>query len=1395
MAESKELFREALKRWFLPELRKDEGWGAFLDLLVENMDLSFLSGFGKSNFPMALSFTMEEGKVSPFEVSEGGLVFSFPNPAYPKYDFGEVKVSLSVEFGNPEGRVTSLVVEGVSLPPSSVFSFTPSSKVEFRVSDASVTKVSFVLSEVAQDFQLCELQNYLVSNEILQPASNGYLNPVRFFEVISKYLQGAEFYVAYRGDDGLSVLSKYYPDYVDATRWIDYERGRVTGYVTSSPVTINSVYDKIGTESQYTDIIGYDKKYIVFRDNKKEDIIIPLMGNLPPDDPGYVMQITPSSLDFPESGGSDSVYVSTEGGWDVEGGVASHSEGLSIVPVSALNLALSSNESSEWTQIEPNTVNVSTSGGSGTVQVLNNPFGVLSWSQLTGSGFASISYDSTKGVLNWSCEPNEYFQRQANFQFKGDNLPPDPYVTSLTIVQDGLFLRWSQGSIMVPSEGNFTDEVNIVTDWDGDVRIVVVDESTWSAPSWVSVTRREGSTVCDVSVSSANEGSYRRAQAWLQAYYQGSWNTEYTLVISQPAFGRVSPETLNVIQRGENKQVTTSFIVGSANIISMPDFCGLVFVGDKVLTFNFTINNTGSSREGDIIIRNGSEDYTVHVVQDYRRIWVEPETITFSKEGGVFRAKVTSEFETPWEVQVWQGEGSILSVRKESETSLYVGSSPNKENYEVEVKARLQVIENSILVGYCEFVGYVEPNEGGVIPPVTEYTFSVTPEVQNVSSNGSDVEFNVESTYPSDWGVGELPEWCSLAQKTSDKAVFNVATNTSGASRSATIRFYAEGGVTNGVTESSKVRRVSLLANAEGDIIWNEASALSVTPNSITFPELASSAIPVEVNAEGYVFSLNPSTLSFTAEGGTRTVAVTCNYPEEWSFTPPGESWVSVTKDSSEQVSVIVSENTSISSRNILIPFIVAGQTINLTVNQAGVSPVFTVSPTTATISAEGGSGSVSVTCNYPQGWSYENELSWVTVTKTEEGFTYQVSENSELSVRSGTITVFVPTSGSDPTPLVSQVFSISQSAAEAKEFTVSPGEVSLLYDETTFQVSVTSEYEEGFQIEYLDYVGDWILSRSVSGSVVTFTVAQNGTELLIPRTARINFYVESSEGERLAEAECRVSQSPEPAFWTDIASVSFGGEEDSVEVSVRNTYPYSQGSEYDETFEAKVEGLCPWVTSSWVGSFHEIISFDVTRNETGNTRVCSVTLYVENSEGVRVAEKVVTLRQSAYSGGGSSEGVYQDVTITQLGATGYNILMQVPLEGSPVALLSPMSQIYSTETGITKFWRERSDYLGVLRQIEVVIIGVTDKEELNKYQGLVEEVFKRHLPVGVQGVVSFQYGNIQDMIRFSDEVEYNASLIMVNGSTSAVLEVPELGISTEVEVGTLPNNMVWKIS
>lgn len=1227
MVESKELFREALKRWFLPELRKDEGWGAFLDLLVENMDLSFLSGFGKSNFPMALSFTMEEGKASPFEVSEGGLVFSFPNPAYPKYDFGEVKVSLSVEFGNPEGRVTSLVVEGVSLPPSSVFSFTPSSKVEFRVSDASVTKVSFILSEVAQDFQLSELQNYLVSNEILQPASNGYLNPVRFFEVISKYLQGAEFYVAYRGDDGLSVLSKYYPDYVDATRWIDYERDRVTGYVTSSPVTINSVYDKIGTESQYTDIIGYDKKYIVFRDNKKEDIIIPLMGNLPPDDPGYVMQITPSSLDFPESGGSDSVYVSTEGGWDVEGGVASHSEGLSISPVTALNLALSSNESSEWVQIEPNAVN--------------------------------------NGV--------------------------------------------SQGS-------------------------------------------------------------------------------------------SVSLGVVHLVQQGGGETVQVPFEALSSYISSVPEFCRVYQFQEYSYLVSFDENNSGAVREGDVIFQVSGTEYVYHVVQEYRKLVITPQSITLLQSGGYYTFKVTNEFDENFEVAwVTNGGADIFHLEGQTETSFEVRVASNPKSQVVSATYQAFVREgdvtgDSYLLGSDTCEVYVEGN-GEAPPPVTEYTFSVTPEVQNVSSNGADVGFNVESTYPSDWGVGELPEWCSLTQKTSDKAVFNVATNTSGASRSATIRFYAEGGVTNGVAESSKVRRVNLLANAEGDIIWNEASALSVTPNSITFPELASSAIPVEVNAEGYVFSLNPSTLSFTAEGGTRTVAVTCNYPEEWSFTPPGESWVSVTKDSSEQVSVIVSENTSISSRNILIPFIVAGQTINLTVNQAGVAPVFTVSPTTATISAEGGSGSVSVTCNYPQGWSYENELSWVTVTKTEEGFTYQVSENSELSVRSGTITVFVPTSGSDPTPLVSQVFSISQSAAEAKEFTVSPGEVSLLYDETTFQVSVTSEYEEGFQIEYLDYVGDWILSRSVSGSVVTFTVAQNGTELLIPRTARINFYVESSEGERLAEAECRVSQSPEPAFWTDIASVSFGGEEDSAEVSVRNTYPYSQGSEYDETFEAKVEGLCPWVTSSWVGSFHEIISFDVTRNETGNMRVCSVTLYVENSEGVRVAEKVVTLRQSAYSGGGSSEGVYQDVTITQLGATGYNILMQVPLEGSPVALLSPMSQIYSTETGITKFWRERSDYLGVLRQIEVVIIGVTDKEELNKYQGLVEEVFKRHLPVGVQGVVSFQYGNIQDTIRFSDEVEYNASLIMVNGSTSAVLEVPELGISTEVEVGTLPNNMVWKIS
>ena len=1321
MAESKELFREALKRWFLPELRKDEGWGAFLDLLVENMDLSFLSGFGKSNFPMALSFTREEGKASPFEVLEGGLVFSFPNPAYPKYDFGEVKVSLSVEFGNPEGRVTSLVVEGVSLPPSSVFSFTPSSKVEFRVSDASVTKVSFILSEVAQDFQLSELQNYLVSNEILQPASNGYLNPVRFFEVISKYLQGAEFYVAYRGDDGLSVFSKYYSDYVDATRWIDYERDRVTGYVTSSPVTINSVYDKIGTESQYVDIIGYDKKYIVFRDNKKEDVVIPLMGNLPPDDPGYVMQITPSSLDFPESGGSDSVYVSTEGGWDVEGGVASYSKGLSIAPVSALNFALSSNGSSEWVQIEPNTVN------NGVSQSFSVSLGVVHQVQQGGEKTvrvpfeALLSYISSVPEFCWVYRFQEYSysisfdENNSGAVREGDvifQVSGTEYVWH--VVQEYRKLVITPRSIMLPQSGGYYT-FKVTNEFDENFEVV------WVIDDGEAIFHLEGQTETSFEVRVDSNPEPQVVFAVYQAFVRGRYaaggyyslgsdacrvyvegNGEAPPPVIEYTFS-VTPEVQNVSSNGADVEFNVeSTYPTDWGVGELPEWCSLTQKTSEKAVFNVTTNTSGTSRSATIrFYAEGGVTSGVTESSKVRRV-----NLLANAEGDI----------------IWN-EASALSVTPNSITFPELASSA----IPVEVNA-----------------------EG--------YVFSLNPSTLSFTAEGGTRTVAVTCNYPEEWSF-TLPgeSWVSVTKDSSEQVSVIVSENASISSRNILIPFTVAG------------QTINLTVNQAG-----------VAP----------------------VFTVSPTTATVSAEGGSGSVSVTCNYPQGWSYENE-LSWVTVTK-TEEGFTYQVSENSELSVRSGTItvfvptsasdPTPLVSQVFSISQSAAEVKE-FTVSPTTATVSAEGGSGSVSVTCNYPQGWSYENELSWVTVTKTEEGFTYQVSENSELSVRSGTITVFVPTSASDPTPLVSQVFSISQSAAEVKEFTVSPGEVSLLYDETTFQVSVTSEYEEGFQIEYLDYVGGWILSRSVSGSVVTFTVAQNGAELLIPRTARINFYVESSEGERLAEAECRVSQSPEPAFWTNIASVSFGGEEDSARVSIWNTYPYSQGSEYDETFEAKVEGLCPWVTSSWVGSFHKIISFDATRNETGNTRVCSVTLYVENSEGVRVAEKVVTLSQSAYSGGGSSEGVYQDVTITQLGATGYNILMQVPLEGSPVALLSPMSQIYSTETGITKFWRERSDYLGVLRQIEVVIIGVTDKEELNKYQSLVEEVFKRHLPVGVQGVVSFQYGNIQDTIRFSDEVEYNASLIMVNGSTSAVLEVPELGISTEVEVGTLPNNMVWKIS
>ncbi|MGD9245932.1 MAG: CARDB domain-containing protein, partial [Desulfobacterales bacterium] len=107
-------------------------------------------------------------------------------------------------------------------------------------------------------------------------------------------------------------------------------------------------------------------------------------------------------------------------------------------------------------------------------------------------------------------------------------------------------------------------------------------------------------------------------------------------------------------------------------------------------------------------------------------------------------------------------------------------------------------------------------------------------------------------------------------------------------------------------------------------------------------------------------------------------------------------------------VTYSVSANTSSSSRNATIT--VAGKTH--TVSQAGVPCTYSISPTSNSFTASGGTGSISVTSSASDcTWNATEGVSWITITSGTKGsgngtVTYSVSANTSSSSRNATITV-----------------------------------------------------------------------------------------------------------------------------------------------------------------------------------------------------------------------------------------------------------------------------------------------------------------------------------------------------------------------------------------------------
>lgn len=167
----------------------------------------------------------------------------------------------------------------------------------------------------------------------------------------------------------------------------------------------------------------------------------------------------------------------------------------------------------------------------------------------------------------------------------------------------------------------------------------------------------------------------------------------------------------------------------------------------------------------------------------------------------------------------------------------------------------------------------------------------------------------------------------------------------------------------------------------------------------------------VRVIQEGAKYlTVEPGLFNVGVNGGTYICKVSANLDYTMKLEPETASeWIATNlpapnaKGESNLI-ITVAGNNDVHARTARITFISSAMSAEISVNQSALAPVFTVE-TAASVScpASGKSFSVPVTTNLE---ITASTPSWITATRTDTGFNFEVSPNSTDALRSGTVTI-----------------------------------------------------------------------------------------------------------------------------------------------------------------------------------------------------------------------------------------------------------------------------------------------------------------------------------------------------------------------------------------------------
>ena len=224
--------------------------------------------------------------------------------------------------------------------------------------------------------------------------------------------------------------------------------------------------------------------------------------------------------------------------------------------------------------------------------------------------------------------------------------------------------------------------------------------------------------------------------------------------------------------------------------------------------------------------------------------------------------------------------------------------------------------------------------------------------------------------------------------------------------------------------------------------------------------------------------TLTPSSVSVATAGGSGSITVTATPGCAWTANSP-VSWLTLSPLSGSgngSVTYTAIANSSPQSRSTQAT--IGEQVLNVT--QAGASCGYTLSPSSARISASAGSGTFDVVSSCS--WTASSSASWLSISAGGSGtgngtVTYAAQANTAAQDRTGTITIGT------------QQFILTQSGAGCS-FTISPSSADLPATAGSGSISVSTTAGCGWTAT----TGATWITLAVSASSVTYTIAPNTT-------------------------------------------------------------------------------------------------------------------------------------------------------------------------------------------------------------------------------------------------------------------------------------------------------------